>query len=236
MRPYIDSLCQTSRVGADFTVELFDWNQVEQAKSLGSGKIDLAGLEPFESTDSVISLSSPKHGQKGEVRVRMLFQPEIVAKSRKNTSTFSAAGRAMTQLGGLPVGAGKGVLQGVGGIFKKDKDHTKHKDESGLPPIPDIPAGQASHPIDQPNALATSAITGGATVANGNMPNNKEPGTLRVTVLDAKDLSMTDSKAYCSLRIGDKEHKTKHASKTATPEWHGISFLDSDLTLISGWH
>lgn len=200
-------------------MEVFDWNQLEQAKSLGSGKINLAALEPFQATESVISLTSPKHGQKGEVRVRLLFQPEIIAKSRKNTSTFSAAGRAMTQFGALPVGASKGVLQGVGGIFKKDKDSAKQKDDNGLPPIPDIPAGQASHPVGQPDALATSAVADGATIANGNGPNSKEPGTLRVTVLDAKDLSMNDSKAYCSLRIGDKEHKTKHANKTASPEW-----------------
>jgi len=161
----------------------------------------------------------------------MLFQPEIIAKSRKNTSTFSSAGRAMTQLGGLPVGAGKGVLQGVGGIFKKDKDNAKQKDDGGLPPIPDVPAGQASHPIGQPEALVASASASGATAANGNGSNNREPGTLRVTIMDAKDLAMNDSKAYCSLRVGDKEHKTKHASKTAAPEWNeSFSFAASSLT------
>lgn len=179
-------------------------------------------LEPFQATESIISLTSPKHGQKGEIRVRLLFQPEIITKSRKNTSTFSAAGRAMTQIGALPVGAGIGVLQGVGGIFRRDRDNVKQKDDNGLPPIPDVPAGQASHPVDQPDALATSTAAGGvaiANIANGNGSNNKEPGTLRVTVLDAKDLSMSDSKAYCSLRVGDKELKTKHANKTASPEW-----------------
>ena len=47
-----------------------------------------------------------------------MFQPEIIVKSRKNTSTFSTAGRAMTQFGGLPVQAGKGVFHGVTGVFK----------------------------------------------------------------------------------------------------------------------
>jgi len=160
----------------------------------------------------------------------LLFQPEIITKSRKNTSTFSAAGRAMTQFGALPVGAGKGVLQGVGGIFRRDNP-AKQKDDNGLPPIPDVPAGQASHPVGQPDALATSAVAGGATIANGNGSNSKEPGTLRVTVLDAKDLSMSDSKAYCSLRVGDKEHKTKHAHKTASPEWHeSFSFTAGSFT------
>jgi Ca2+-dependent lipid-binding protein len=222
-------LNQSSRVGADFTVEVFDWNQVEQSKSLGIGKIELAELEPFQGTETVVNLTSAKHGQKGEVRVRLMFQPEIIAKSRKNTSTFSAAGRAMTQFSGLPVGAGKGVLHEIGGIFgKKEKDFAKQKDDGGLAPAPHIASGQASHPIGQPDALATSAEAGagGGAVftlpsANSHGPsgNKTDPGTLRVTVLGAKDLSATDSKPYCSLRIGDKEQKTKHAGKTATPEW-----------------
>lgn len=205
-------------------MELFDWNQVEQAKSLGIGKIELTDVEPFQGTETVVNLTSPKHGQKGEVRLRLMFQPEIIAKSRKNTSTFSAAGRAMTQIGGLPVGAGKGVLHGVGGIFsKKEKDYAK--EDNGLPPVPDLPAGQASRPTGQVDTLKT---TGGSTSAfpsptNGN-GSSTEPGTLRVTVLDAKDLSSTDSKPYCSLRLGDKEQKTKHAGKTATPEWWAALF------------
>lgn len=189
---------------------------MEQAKSLGSGKIELAEIEPFQGIESVINLTSPKHGQKGEVRIRLMFQPEIIAKSRKNTSTFSVAGRAMTQIGGLPFGAGKGVLHGVGGIFgKKEKDFAK---EDTPPPVPNIPSGQASHPIDQPNTMLAAAAPSSFPAANGDGA-SKEPGTLRVTVIGAKDLAQTDVKPYCSLRIGDKEQKTKHANKTATPEW-----------------
>lgn len=220
---------QPSRVGAEFTVEVFDWNQVEQAKNLGIGNIDLAALEPFQGIEQIVPLTSPKHGQKGEVRVRLMFQPEIIAKSRKNTSTFSAAGRAMTQIGGLPVGAGKGVLHEIGGLFgKKEKDYAKSKEDIGLLPVPQLPSGQASHPVGQSDHLATSAESGGfggaATTfpsvnANGSSGSKTEPGTLRVTVLSAKDLAITDGKPYCSLRVGDKEQKTKHEGKTGSPEW-----------------
>jgi Ca2+-dependent lipid-binding protein len=212
-------------------VEIFDWNQVEQAKSLGIGHIDLTELEPFQGTESVVKLTSQKYGQKGEVRIRLMFQPEIIVKSRKNTSTFSAAGRAMTQIGVLPVGAavgaGKGVLHEIGGIFGK-KEREKLKDDNGLQPVPNLPAGQASVPIGQPDGLALAADAvglGGASLisssanANGSSGNRTEPGSLRVTVLEAKDLSVTDCKPYCSLRIGDKEQKTKHAGKTSAPEW-----------------
>lgn len=214
---------QPSRVAADFTVELFDWNQIEQAKSLGIGKIDLASLEPFEAREVSVNLVTPKHGEKGRIRMRFVFQPSIIAKSRKNTSTFTSAGRAMTQLGGLPVNAGKGVFHGVAGgvagiagVFKRGGD--KDSDD-GVPP--NLPAGQASHPIE------TSDSTQGAIASfpSSDDQANHEPGTLRVTVLGAKDLSPPDAKPYATLRLGDKEFKTKHTGKTSAPEWQVSFFL-----------
>ncbi|KIJ68717.1 hypothetical protein HYDPIDRAFT_81596 [Hydnomerulius pinastri MD-312] len=210
-----------SRVAADFYVEVFDWNQLEQAKSLGVGRITLDDLEPFQGTERIISLSSEKHGEKGQVHLRMLFTPEIIAKSRKNTSTFSAAGRAMTTFGTLPLGAGKGVIQGVGGIFKKEFGrHEKSEDEPQ--PTVDAAPGQASHPVGQTLAVGGEAAAFPSTESGvrgaGGPPT--EAGSLRVTVLSAKDLSSGDVKPYAVVRVGDKEHKTKHGSKTSAPEWN----------------
>lgn len=199
-------------------MEVFDWNQLEQAKSLGEGRIDLAEVEPFEALERDIQLSSAKHGKKGQVHIRMMFQPEIIAKSRQKTSTFSSAGRAMTQIGGLPVSAGKGVIHGITGLFGgKDDDETRHTHHA--PPMPSAPAGQASHPIGQPDSEGSKAFP---SVKSMSSPEgtSQEPGTLRVTVLDAKDLSSSDSKPYVTIRVGDREVKTKHVAKTATPEWY----------------
>lgn len=193
---------------------MLDWNQIEQAKSLGSAKIDLASLEPFSAVERTVALSHQKHGEKGEIRVRLLFTPEIIVKSRKNTSTFSTAGRAMTQIGHLPMGAGKGVLHGVTGVFKKhgggsDEDSNSDDDKR------ELPAGVVSNPVDyaaegtSPAAFPSVNGEGGA----------QSPGTLRVIVKSAKDLSTSDIKPYAVVRVGDKEQKTKHASKTAVPEW-----------------
>jgi Ca2+-dependent lipid-binding protein len=206
-------------VAADFSVEIFDWNQLGTAETLGAAQIPLADLEPFQSVERTFDLSSSK-GQSGHVRLRLMFMPEIIAKSRKNTSTFSTAGRAMTQFGGLPVHAGKGVLHGVTGVFKKG-----NKDEdSGPPPVPEVPSGQASHPIGQPDTLRADA----ASMSHETLPSS-EPGTLRVTVLDAKDLSSGESKPYATIRIGDKEYKTKPTHKTATPEWSVFHTCVPDL-------
>ncbi|KAJ3886025.1 C2 domain-containing protein [Lentinula edodes] len=219
----------TSRVAADFNVELFDWNQIEQAKSLGFAQIDLAELEPFQATEKTLTLTSHKHGDKGHLRVRLMFQPEVIVKSRKNTSTFSTAGRAMTQIGGLPMSAGKGVFHGVTGILKKGHKGDGSDDSS----VPDFPAGQQSHPIGT-SELATSAGNPfPPSSSSDNLPvsSNNEPGTLRVTVIDAKDLAGGDAKAYAVIRVGDKEQKTKHSGKTASPEWNeSFNFAASSLT------
>jgi Ca2+-dependent lipid-binding protein len=213
-----------SRYKSDFSVEIFDWNQIEQAKSLGVGNIDLTDIEPFEAQERLINLVTPKHGQKGQIRVRMVFQPEIIAKSRKNTSTFTSAGRAMTQFGGLPASAGRGVFHGVTGVFKRDKEP---EEPSGVPT--GLPAGQNSQPVgvsDHPQ-MATAAFPS----AENSPPMTHEPGSLRVTVLDAKDLSHHDAKPYVTLRLGDKEIKTKHTAKTDTPQWNeSFVFAASALT------
>ena len=183
----------------------------------------------MEAAERTISLSHAKHsGDNGEIHLRMLFTPEIIAKQRKNTSTFSTAGRTVTQIGSLPVGAGKGVIHGVGkvgnkvsGALHRSKHDSAHgASTSSIPEEP--PSGQVSGPVgaaDSANGvtMAHSAATNGNSV---DFPS--EPGTLKVSVLSAKDLSAPDGdapKAYVTIRCGEKENKTKHASKSVTPEW-----------------
>ncbi|KAH6917432.1 transmembrane protein [Coprinopsis sp. MPI-PUGE-AT-0042] len=203
-----------SRVAADFQLEVYDWNQIEAAKLLGVGTVDLASIEAFEATEIKVPLATPKHGEKGYVNLRLVFRPEIIAKQRQKTSTFSTAGRAMTQIGGLPVSAGKGVFHGVTGVFKKDKDR---KSDDLDDAIPDVPTGQASHLVGAPGEALTSGLTA---FPNLDSAASNEPGTLKVTIIDAKDLASSDVKPYVVVRVGDKEHKTKHAGKTSTPEWN----------------
>jgi len=244
-----------SRVAANFTVEIFDWNQIEQAKSLGAAKIRLDDFEPFESIERSVSLSSDKHGEKGQIRVRLVFQPEMILKTRKNTSTFTTAGRAMTQIGHLPVGAGRGVMHGVTGVFRRDHaksssvgsesdsedrltgsvrskksvgDLRQKPSIGGLGNIPEIASGQASAPAA--GGFATIVPDGAVGQANaqgvsGQFP--QEAGTLRVTVVDAKDLSMNEIKPYVAVRVGEKEQKTKHVHKTANPDWNETFIYDA---------
>ncbi len=213
---------QPSRVAAQFSVEVFDWDQLGSDSSLGEGKIDLSTLEPFVAMEKWIPLTSSKFGQKGEVRLRMVFQPEIIAKTRKNTSTFSIAGRAMTQIGGLPIGAGRSGVSGVGkmakGIFGKPKSIDERSE-----PADEATAGQVSAP-----ASGAGGPSAGYVIANdtslppgaGSAPD--AAGTLKITVVSAKDVSTggeASIKPYLVIRAGKEEFKTKHGSKTTSPEW-----------------
>ena len=216
-----------SRVGSEFEAEVFDWNQIDKARSLGAAKINLETLEPFRGIEQNLTLSDEKHGSIGSIRVVLTFQPEIVAKTRKNTSTFSTAGRAMTQLGPVPFSGARGVVHGVGsvgakatGIFRKD--HTKAT--ASISTVPEDPpeAGQLSQAVD-PDSQPTkfpSSIGASNFGTSANSSPIAESGALKVTVFGAKDLSISsDVKPYVVLRLGEKEFKTKHHSKGPTPEW-----------------
>ncbi|KAG0694141.1 hypothetical protein DFH29DRAFT_1035258 [Suillus ampliporus] len=126
------SMCH--REAADFSVEVLDWNQLEQSQSLGCGTTNLRNIEPPEAAEHIIKLSSEKHGTKGQVTILLIFQQEITAKSRKATSTFSSAGRATTQIESLPFGAGKTSLSSrtVLGLLQKIIECVQTPEEVGL--------------------------------------------------------------------------------------------------------
>ena len=182
----------------------------------------------------------------------------IMAKSRKTTSTFSSATRAMTTIGAIPVSAGLGVFHGVAGVFHRlgDKEHEEivapetqsshaavsNPVSAGLgvlhgvagvfkrgdkeheeTVVPEIQSGQISHAAVS-NDHAIVADTTFPSSDNGH-PAVGEPGTLKVIVLDAKSLHSHDIKPYATIRVGDKEFKTKHTGKTDTPEWSVLWYL-----------
>jgi C2 domain len=172
----------------------------------------------LEGAERILHLASPKYGEKGQIQIRLLFEPEIIAKTRKHTSTFTAT---MTTIGGMPMGAGKGVIQGVSGVLHlpgKNKegdivsqDFAGHVDQAVQPTLPSA--------VLPPIPTATPDVQADHNSGNG----TNEPGTLRVTILDAKALASSDAKPYVVVRVGSLEHKTKHAAKsTSTPEWYAI--------------
>jgi len=195
----------------------------------------LADLEPFASVEKTVSLQHVKLGNKASIRLRFLFTPEVIMKSRKPTSTFSTAGRAMTQIGTAPVGVGKGVVSGVGAgvgvVGKGVKSIFKKEGSKGVIEEHIVQEVQSSSPMSASGELVQNGAATGSVVAVTQPPtsppvpsfNSETPlGTLRVEVIDGHDLMAADGdqvRPYVIASIGETEHKTKHVSKTNTPVW-----------------
>ncbi|CED82008.1 Ca2-dependent lipid-binding protein CLB1/vesicle protein vp115/Granuphilin A, contains C2 domain [Phaffia rhodozyma] len=226
----------TSRVGALFEVEIFDWNQLEQAKSLGKGLIDLAVIEPFEALEATIPISTVKHGEQGSIRIRLVFQPAVIARARKNTSTFSTAGRAVQNVGHAPVaivgGVGKTAFKGVGlvghgvgsvgGFAGRKIGLVKKKTDNGSEMLVEVPVDDASDIQDGPRRFTSETVEGTSPVTYStdfaSQNGQGREGSLSVTVLSAKDLA-EEVKAEVSLSVGGKTQKTRH-HKSVSPEWN----------------
>lgn len=100
-----------SRIGADMRLEVYDWDFGDKADHLGGTNIDLEHLEPFHATE----VSYPLDGKSGAVRLKLLFKPVYVMRSRQGSSTFSGTFATPGKIVGAPV---KGVGIVGGGVIK----------------------------------------------------------------------------------------------------------------------
>jgi hypothetical protein len=65
-----------SRVAAHFDFEINDWDRVGTATPLGKGTVDLAALEPFETSELTLPVRGENGKEQGSVSLRLMFQPE----------------------------------------------------------------------------------------------------------------------------------------------------------------
>jgi hypothetical protein len=100
-----------SRVAADFKVDVYDWDFGDKADWLGSAVIDLNVLEPFQPQEVHYALD----GKSGVIRLKMLFKPDYITRTRQGTSTFSGTFAPAGKVIGAPV---KGVSKVGGGVVK----------------------------------------------------------------------------------------------------------------------
>jgi len=100
-----------SRTGADFKVKVMDWDFGEKADFLGEAAINLELLDPFKPQDVTLRLD----GKSGMIRLRLLFKPDYVLRSRQGSSTFSGTFATPAKIVGAPV---KGVGMVGGGVVK----------------------------------------------------------------------------------------------------------------------
>ncbi|KIW09267.1 uncharacterized protein PV09_00189 [Verruconis gallopava] len=104
-----------SRTSAKFECHVFDWDFGDKADFLGKTTVPLDILEPFKQQEVSLGLD----GKSGTVRLRLLFTPDFVQRTRQGSSTFHGTFAAPGKVVGAPVkGVGKGVMAIGGGVVK----------------------------------------------------------------------------------------------------------------------
>ncbi|KZF24395.1 membrane bound c2 domain-containing protein [Xylona heveae TC161] len=121
-----------SRIAANFKVTVYDWDFGDKADFLGAADINLDMLEPF--TPQEISLGLD--GKSGTIRLKLLFKPDYVTRSRQGSSTFSGTFAAPGKIVGAPVKGvgmvGGGVVKGASFLTRGIRGKKKSDDGNGV--------------------------------------------------------------------------------------------------------
>ncbi|KAF9690489.1 hypothetical protein EKO04_011358 [Ascochyta lentis] len=233
-----------SRTGADFVVNVYDWDFGDKADFLGKSAINLEILEPFQQQEVTLGLD----GKSGAIRLRMLFKPDYVVRSRQGSSTFSGTFAVPGKVIGAPVkGVGKGAALVGGGVvragtflgrgFKRRKSRGANGDEdferpaSGDRPSMDVPlvsveGGNTTSVSAEPTTpnrntsehnrhRSWGAQSFASRLGDSAAPGGGEQGTANISILSA-DGFPPGINLRVFVHVGKKDvHKTDHI-KTAT--------------------
>lgn len=161
-----------SRIGADFRVDVYDWDFGDKADYLGGAPIDLEQLEPFQLKE----FSFPLDGKSGAIRLKLLFKPSYVTRSRQGSSTFSGTFATPGKIVGAPVKGvgmvGGGVVRGATflgrGIVSRFRTHDEEEPAATTtPPSGTKEASPPRTPNPKPEGLQRSPalLVDGATPA-----------------------------------------------------------------------
>jgi hypothetical protein len=164
-----------SRTAGKFNVNVLDWDFGDKADLLGSAEINLDILDPFRAQEVNLGLD----GKSGSVRLRLLFKPDYVTRSRQGSSTFSGTfatpGKIVTGVAGAPIKgvglAAHGVGKGASFIrhgFKSKKKDTDETNGSATLDVQDVEAANS-------NSFGSPKRTGG--FAQSPSDNTSPPGT-----------------------------------------------------------
>ncbi|KAI1338633.1 C2 domain-containing protein [Xylariaceae sp. FL0016] len=103
-----------SRTAAKFNCKVYDYDFADKPDFLGGADINLEQLDPFKAKEVKLLLD----GKSGSIRLRLLFRPDYVTRTRLGTGTFSGTfggpGRIVTGVVGAPVKGGAAVAGVVG--------------------------------------------------------------------------------------------------------------------------
>src|SRR3569833_1949040 len=99
-----------SRTAAKFKVTVYDYDFADKPDYLGAADINLEQLDPFQAQEMKLMLD----GKSGVLRLRLIFRPDYVTRTRQGTSTFAAPTRIVLGAAGAPIKGGVAVAGVVG--------------------------------------------------------------------------------------------------------------------------
>jgi len=219
-----------SRTAADFRVRVMDWDFGDKADFLGEAAINLELLDPFQPQEITLGLD----GKSGIIRLRLLFKPDYVTRSRQGSSTFSGTFAATPgKIVGAPVKGvgmvGGGVVKGASFLrhgFKGKKtssgenfgfvepEELTNGDAMGTPQravpiIDESPSAPQTPPHGRSRSFGAASITSGA----GGTPGKVEAGTASFTVLSASGYPSSANVRVHIKQISPKGAKDVHKTK-----------------------
>jgi Ca2+-dependent lipid-binding protein len=102
-----------SRTAASLRIEVFDWDQIGKDTLLGTGEIPLAGnnVESFGSRDIEVPITGMS-ANNSTIRVRLMWQPQLLAKKKTRTGFLGASTRAFTSAPTTAFGASRTIVGG----------------------------------------------------------------------------------------------------------------------------
>ncbi|BCS23392.1 putative membrane bound C2 domain protein (vp115) [Aspergillus puulaauensis] len=187
-----------SRIGANFRCDVYDWDFGDKADYLGGVPIDLEMLEPFQNKEVSLTLD----GKSGAIRLKLLFKPTYVMRSRQGSSTFSGTFATPGKIVGAPVKGvgfvGGNVIKGASflgrGIMSKIRrdDHSDDENEQKEVPSAILVDGETpptGTPTGTPNKSELShsrSRSGASHYGDRNSIGGKgDTGTATISVLSA---------------------------------------------------
>ncbi|KAL8739134.1 MAG: hypothetical protein Q9181_000163 [Wetmoreana brouardii] len=229
-----------SRTAAKFNVKVMDWDFGDKADLLGTAEINLELLEPFKQKEIILGLD----GKSGVLRLKFLFTPDYVTRSRQGSSTFSETFAAPGKIIGAPVKGvgmvGGGVVKGASFLrhgFKGRKGTNREvSDSMATPPESEpmtngdrVATPRINEPVEdgspallpQTPPYARSRSFGGASVvsAAGGTPGKSDTGAALFTILAASGYPQgakvqVHVKQLTGGKAGKDVHKTKAIKST----------------------
>ncbi|KAI8145238.1 C2 domain-containing protein [Fennellomyces sp. T-0311] len=220
-----------NRTSIKLKAEVFDWDQIGKDTSLGECEIPFSGeqLESFGARDFEVPLNKG-----GSLRVRMLWQPQLLARKRTGTSLFGSTTKIFTSAPGAAFGVGKDVVgagfgagtkvigtggkvigggvsaigSGIRGIGRLGGGGSKREKSSDSSESSSINQQQ---PVPVPTASTTSTVDQRGSMDSSMSPQQRSgdvSGTVNVTLLGARNLSAKDksgtSDPYARVRVGGR--------------------------------